>query len=102
MTGGERSFKEKLALQIALRRIDSIFEDCSKFEERDRKILFEAIGDLLLHCHSSAETPARTDEAPPLAGSTPTDGIREALSSIADICEAELKLVEHAAPPSPQ
>jgi hypothetical protein len=102
MTGGERPFKEKLALQIALRRIDSVFEDCNKFDEKDRKILFEAIGDRLIHYHGSGETPARTGDAPPLAGSPPTDGIREALSSIADLCEAELKLVEQAAPPSPQ
>jgi hypothetical protein len=99
MTDGERSFKEKLALQIALRRIDAIFEECSKFEERDRKILFEAIRSLLLHKYSLTETPARTDEAPlQLADTAPTDGIREALSNIADLCEAELKLVEHTVP----
>jgi hypothetical protein len=99
MTDGARSFKEKLALQIALRRIDTIFEECSKFEERDRKILFEAIRSLLLHNHSHTETPARTDEAPlQLADTAPIDGVRETLSSIADLCEAELKLIEHAVP----
>ena len=48
MTTGERSFKEKLALQIAIRKIDSVFEVCSKFGEKDRKILFEVIRNLLL------------------------------------------------------
>jgi hypothetical protein len=48
MTDGGRSFKEKLALQIVIRKIDLIFEECSKFEERDKKILFDVMGTLLL------------------------------------------------------
>jgi hypothetical protein len=68
MTTGERSFKEKLALQIAIRKIDSVFEVCSKFGEKDRKILFEVIRNLLLqHIQRirSTETPTLADEALP-------------------------------------
>jgi hypothetical protein len=36
MTLGERPFKEKLALQIAICKIDGLFEKCSKFEEMDK------------------------------------------------------------------
>jgi hypothetical protein len=67
MTTGERSFKEKLALQIAIRKIDSVFEVCSKFGEKDRKILFEVIRNLLLQHipHGPGGTPVPADEATP-------------------------------------
>jgi hypothetical protein len=67
MTNGERSFKEKLALQIAIRKIDSVFEACSKFDEKDRKILFEVIRNLLLQhiSHGPGGTPVTADEATP-------------------------------------
>ena len=45
MTDGEKSFKDKLEFQIALRKIDSAFEACSRFEGADKKTLFEAIGE---------------------------------------------------------
>jgi len=32
----------------------------------------------------------------------PTEGIRQVLLSIADLCEAELQPIEDAPPPSPQ
>jgi hypothetical protein len=65
MTHSERPFKEKLALQIVRLKIRQLFEDCSKFEERDKKALYEEIGNLLLQRIRSAETPALADEAPP-------------------------------------
>jgi hypothetical protein len=64
MTDGERSFKEKLALQIVRLKITQIFEECSKFEEKDKKALYEVIGNLLLQRIRSAEIPAPADEAP--------------------------------------
>jgi hypothetical protein len=113
MTLGERPFKEKLALQIVICKIDGIFAECSKFEERDKKILFDVIGNLLLqHMRRlphirAAKASAPTDEAPPprirkLADTAPTDGIRKVLLSIADLCEAELEKIDDASPPSPQ
>jgi hypothetical protein len=112
MTLGERPFKEKLAPQIVICKIDGLFEECSKFEERDRKILFDVIGDLLLqHMRQlphirAAKTSAPTDQAPPrireLADTAPTDGTRAVLLSIADLCEAELETIDDAPPPSPQ
>ena len=65
MTDGERSFKEKLALQIVRLKITQIFEECSKFEERDKNALYEVIGNLLLQRIRSTETPSLADEAPP-------------------------------------
>jgi len=112
MTDGERPFKEKLALQIVIRKIDSIFAECSKFGERDRKILLEVMGTLLLqhmrqlpHIRANQRaTPA--DEAPPqireLADMVPTRGIRQVLLSIADLCEAELQPIKDETPPSRQ
>jgi hypothetical protein len=110
MTDGERSFKEKLALQIVLRKIDSIFEECSKFEEKDKKILFEVMGTLLIqHMRElshirAAKSSAPADETPPqireLADTAPTDGVRQVLLSIADLCEAELESKEDAPAPS--
>ena len=67
MTTGGRSFKEKLSLQIAIRKIDSVFEACSKFDEKDKKILFEVIRNLLLQHipHGPGGTPVPADEATP-------------------------------------
>jgi hypothetical protein len=108
MTDAERSFKEKLALQIVICKIDIIFAECSKFKERDKKILLDVIGTLLLqHMRQlphprASQTSAPTDEAPPqvreLADTTATDGIRQVLLSIADLCEAELQLIKDATP----
>ena len=78
MTDGKRPFKETLALQIVRLKITQIFEECSKFEERDKNALYEEIGNLLLQRIRSAETPAVADEAPPRIGGltdvTPSDG----------------------------
>ena len=66
MTEGEKSFKDKLEFQIALRKIDSAFEACSKFEGVDQKTLFEAIGNLLFQ-HAPpvlVEAPTSSEEAP--------------------------------------
>jgi hypothetical protein len=103
---GERPFKEKLALQIVICKIDGLFEECNKFEERDKKILFDVIGNLLLqHMRRlphirAAKTSTGSNETPPrireLADTAPTDGIRGVLLSIADLCEAELKTIDGA------
>ena len=102
MADGEKSFKDKLEFKIALRKIDSAFEACSRFEGTDKKTLFEAIGNLLFQ-HAPpvpVETPPTlSDEAPPLfsdrclelASVAPTDEIREVLLKIADWCQAELE-----------
>jgi hypothetical protein len=37
MTERERPFKEKLAFQIVRLKILQIFEECSKFDESDKK-----------------------------------------------------------------
>jgi hypothetical protein len=110
MSDGKRPFKEKLALQIVIRKIDLIFEDCSKFEERDKKILLEVIGTLLLqhmrqlpHVHA-IKSSAPANEAPQQSGKpadmAPTDGVRQVLLSIADLCEAELRQKDDASPAS--
>jgi hypothetical protein len=65
MTDGERSLKEKLAFQIVRLKIQQIFEECSKFGERDKKALYEVIGTLLLQRIRSTETPALADGTPP-------------------------------------
>jgi hypothetical protein len=67
MTNGERPFKEKLALQIAIHKIDSVFEACSKFDEKDKKILFEVIRNLLLQhiSHGPGGTPVPAHETVP-------------------------------------
>jgi hypothetical protein len=64
MSDGEGSFKDKLAFQIVRLKIQQIFEECSKFEERDKKALYEVIGNLLLQRIRSAELPALADETP--------------------------------------
>jgi hypothetical protein len=107
MADGEKSFKDKLEFQIALRKIESAFEACSRFEGADKKTLFDAIGNLLFQ-HAPpvlVEPPTSTDEAPPLfsdrclelAGIAPTDEIREVLVRIADWCQAELEPQQNAA-----
>ena len=79
MTDGDRSFKEKLALQIVRLKITQILEECSKFEERDKNALYEEIGNLLLQRIRSAEAPSLADEAPPefigLTDATTTDDL---------------------------
>ena len=47
MTDGERGFKEILAFQIVRLKIQQIFEEFSKFEEKDKKALYEVMGNLL-------------------------------------------------------
>jgi hypothetical protein len=64
MTDGKRPFKETLALQIVRLKVEQIFEECSKFEERDKKALYELMGNMLLQRIGSAETPTGADEAP--------------------------------------
>ena len=65
MTERELPFKEKLAFQIVRLKILQIFEECSKFDESDKKAVYEVIGNLLLQRIRSAETPTPADEAPP-------------------------------------
>jgi hypothetical protein len=67
VTDRDRPFKERLALQIALRKIDDVFEACSKFDEKDKKILFEVIRNLLLRqiSHGPGGTPVPADDATP-------------------------------------
>jgi hypothetical protein len=77
MTDGERPLKDKLAFQIVRLKIQQIFEECSKFEEKDKNALYEVMGNLLLQRIRSTETPTPADEAPPelteLTDAAPTD-----------------------------
>ena len=77
MTDGERPLKDKLALQIVRLKIQQIFEECSKFEEKDKKALYEVMGNLLLQRIGAAEPPTPADETPPglteLTNASPTD-----------------------------
>jgi hypothetical protein len=65
MTDSERPLKDKLAFQIVRLKIQQIFEECSKFEEMDKKALYEVMGNLLLQRIGAAEPPTPADEAPP-------------------------------------
>ena len=62
MTEGERGFREKLAFQIVRLKIQQIFLECSKFEEKDKRALYEIMGNLLLQRIGAAETPTPADE----------------------------------------
>ena len=77
MTDGERPFKNTLAFQIVRLKIQQIFEECSKFEEKDKKALYEVMGNLLLQRIGAAEPPTPADETPPglteLPDASPTD-----------------------------
>ena len=61
----QRPFKETLAFQMVHLKIQQIFEECSTFEEKDRKALYEVMGNLLLQRICAAETPTPADETPP-------------------------------------
>ena len=65
MTDGERPLKDKLAFQIVRLKIQQIFEECSKFEEKDKKALYEVMGNLLLQRIGAAEPPTPADDTPP-------------------------------------
>jgi hypothetical protein len=92
MTEGERGFKEKLAFQIVRLKIQQIFEECSKFDENDKKALYEVMGNLLLQHIRSTETPTPADEAPPeLTESTdpsPTDDSTKSTPPMVDVNDA--------------
>jgi hypothetical protein len=60
-----RPFKETLAFQIVRLKIEQIFEECSKFEEKDKKALYEVMGTLLLQRIGPAETSTPADETAP-------------------------------------
>jgi hypothetical protein len=64
MTVGERPRQRKLAFQIVRLKIQQIFEECSKFEERDKNALYEAIGNLLLQRIRPAEARTPADKMP--------------------------------------
>jgi hypothetical protein len=65
MTDGERPIKKTLAFQIVRLKIEQIFAECSRFEEQDKKALYEVIGNLLLQRIGATETPTPTDETSP-------------------------------------
>jgi hypothetical protein len=73
MTEGERGF----AFQIIRLKILQIFDECNKFDESDKKALYEVMGSLLLQRIRSIQTPTPADEAPPelieLTDAAPTD-----------------------------
>jgi hypothetical protein len=77
MTGSERPLKDKLAFQIVRLKIQQIFEECSKFDESDKKALYEVMGNLLLQRIGAAEPPTPANETPPglteLTDAAPTD-----------------------------
>jgi hypothetical protein len=118
MTDDERSFKERLEVRIALRKIDSAFDACNKLAEVDKQSLYGEIGNRLLQhiargptaTHDPTEIPAPAAVTPPrfrdccleLAGVAPTDDIRDVLLSIADLCEEMPEALEDPPSPDPQ
>ena len=60
-----RPFRETLAFQIVRLKIEQIFEECSKFEEKDKKALYEVMGTLLLQRIGPVATPTPADETVP-------------------------------------
>jgi hypothetical protein len=99
MTDSEQPFQEKLALQMALRKIENAFEACSQFEGADKAMLYEEIKKRLFqHIPSGpAEVLATGKKTPPrfsdrlleLASTAPTNDIRQFLVSLAEFCEAK-------------
>jgi hypothetical protein len=66
MTEGERGF----AFQMVRLKILQIFDECDKFDESDKKALYEVMGSLLLQRIRSIETPTPAIE---LTNAAPTD-----------------------------
>jgi hypothetical protein len=89
MTEGERGFKDILAFQIVRLKIQQIFEECGKFNENDKKTLYEIIGNLLLQRIRTTETPTPADEAPPelteLTDPSPTDDSTKSTLPMVDV-----------------
>jgi hypothetical protein len=88
-----RPFKEKLNLQIALIKFDSAFAECDKLPDMDKQEVLERIRERLhWHMPPSAEPPAPLkigDQCRKLANNAPNEKIRNALLTIAQICDSE-------------
>ena len=98
MTKGERSFEEMLAYRIALLKIDSAFEACSRFGATNKKAFNEEIKNRLSQhnanglaevCATADKPPSRfSDRCFELADMAPTDEIRRFLLSVVEFCDA--------------
>ena len=92
----ERSFEEMLAYRIALLKIDSAFEACSRFGNANKQAFYEEIENRLSQHNANdlaeagaAIPPARfSDRCFELADMAPTDEIRRFLLSVVDFCYA--------------
>ena len=93
----ERSFEEMLAYRIALLKIDSAFEACSRFGNANKQAFYEEIENRLSQHNASGhvealptvERPSRfSDRCFELADMAPTDEIRRFLLSVVEFCDA--------------
>ena len=92
----ERSFEEMLAYRIALLKIDSAFEACSRFGNANKQAFYEEIENRLSQHNANdlaeagaALSPAQfSDRCFELADMAPTDEIRRFLLSVVDFCYA--------------
>ena len=90
-----RPFRERLELRITQRRLRDFFDACDKLPEMDQRVLYEEIRTrvpgLLVELPAVGDvTPAKFSErCRELATTAPNDKVRNALLTIARICEAE-------------
>jgi hypothetical protein len=91
----ERFFQEMLEYRLAILKIESAFEACTRFGKANKKAFYEEIRDRLSPhgANGRAEALAAADDAQPrfsdrceLADMAPTDEIRRFLLSVVDFC----------------
>ena len=93
----ERSFQEMLEYRIALLKIESAFEACSRFGGENKQSFYEEVRNRLSQhgVGGHAEAPATvemssrfSDRCFELADMAPTDEIRRFLLSVVEFCDA--------------
>jgi hypothetical protein len=93
----ERSFQEMLEYRIALLKLESAFEACSRFGEKNKQSFYEEARNRLSQHNSSGNAEAFStvekssrfsDRCLELADRAPTDEIRRFLLSIVEFCDA--------------
>src|SRR5580704_5327622 len=93
----DRSFQEMLEYRIALLKLESAFEACSRFGEKNKQSFYEEVRNRLAQHNSSdhanafatAERSSRfNDRCLALADMAPTAEIQRFLLSIVEFCDA--------------
>ena len=93
----ERSFQEMLEYRIALLKIESAFEACSRFGGENKQLFYEEVRNRLSQHNASGRTEAFaaaersslfSDRCFELADMAPTDEIRRFLLSVVEFCDA--------------